>query len=94
MAEDKKKIDLPIAFPDELKGGAYANNMLVRHTKEEFIIDFIMVAPPAGAVTSRIILSPGHMKRVLSALQENLTRYENNFGELQPAPEPDIEISH
>jgi hypothetical protein len=34
-AQPQKKI--PIEFPSQLKGGVYANNMMVMHTREEFI---------------------------------------------------------
>jgi len=61
--------EIKVNFPPNLQGGVYSNNMVVTHTKEEFILDFIMVAPPAGAVTARVIVSPGHMKRILAALQ-------------------------
>jgi hypothetical protein len=47
-----------------------------------------MVAPPAGAVTARVIVSPGHMKRILAALQDNIAKYENSFGTIQIAEEP------
>jgi hypothetical protein len=80
--------DIKVNFPPELQGGVYSNNMVVTHTKEEFILDFIMVAPPAGAVTARVIVSPGHMKRILVALQENISKYENTFGTIQIAEEP------
>jgi hypothetical protein len=83
---DQKKIN--INFPPEVQGGVYANNMFVTHTKEEFIMDFIMVAPPTGKVTARVISSPGHMKRILKALQENLRKYEEKFGSLKEAEEP------
>lgn len=83
---DQKKIN--INFPPEVQGGVYANNMFVTHTKEEFIMDFIMVAPPTGNVTARVISSPGHMKRILKALQENLGKYEEKFGSLKEAEEP------
>lgn len=69
--------DIKVNFPPDLRGGVYSNNMVVIHTKEEFILDFIMVAPPAGAVTARLIVSPGHMKRILAALRENISKYEN-----------------
>jgi hypothetical protein len=62
--------------------------MVVTHTKEEFILDFLMVVPPAGTVTARVIVSPGHMKRILVALQENISKYENAFGTIQIAEEP------
>jgi hypothetical protein len=47
-----------------------------------------MVAPPTGAVTARVIVSPGHMKRILEALQDNISKYENTFGAIQIAEEP------
>ena len=71
MANRPKEIR--VNFPKELAGGAYSNNMVVSHTKEEFIMDFLMVAPPSGALTARIIVSPGHIKRIINALQENIS---------------------
>lgn len=79
---------IQISFPEQLKGGVYSNNMIVAHTKEEFILDFMMIAPPMGAVTSRVILSPGHMKRTISALQDNVKKYEEKFGKITEAEEP------
>ena len=80
--------EIKISFPPEIQGGVYANNMVVTHTKEEFILDFIMVAPPTGTVTARVIVSPGHMKRVLEALRDNVSKYETVFGTIQIAEEP------
>ncbi len=88
MSDVKKEVK--INFPEQLQGGVYANNMIVRHTKEEFVMDFIMVAPPAGAVTARVIISPGHMKRVINALQDNIKKYEQAFGTIEVAAEPDF----
>jgi len=80
--------EIKISFPPEIQGGVYANNMVVSHTKEEFILDFIMVAPPTGTVTARVIVSPGHMKRVLEALRDNISKYETSFGTIQIAEAP------
>ena len=80
--------EIKVNFPPNLQGGVYSNNMVVAHTKEEFILDFLMVAPPAGAVMSRVIVSPGHMKRILTALQDNISKYEKTFGIIQIAEEP------
>jgi hypothetical protein len=80
--------EMKIDFPAQLKGGVYANNLVIAHTKEEFILDFIVLAPPAGTVTSRIITSPGHMKRIIKALQENVAKYEARFGDLPEAEVP------
>ena len=80
--------EIKVNFPPQLQGGVYSNSMLVSHTKEEFIMDFIMVAAPAGTVNARVITSPGHMKRILAALQENIKKYESQFGPISLAEDP------
>jgi hypothetical protein len=88
MPNEQEPKEIKVNFPPELQGGVYSNNMVVTHAKEEFILDFLMVAPPAGAVTARVIVSPGHMKRILRALEDNITKYEKDFGTIQVAEEP------
>jgi hypothetical protein len=72
---------------DELKG-RYSNLLRITHTREEFILDFINLAPPQGVVTARIITSPGHLKRIIGALIANMERYEKTYGTIQEAPNP------
>ena len=79
---------ISVEFPSHLKGGVYANNMTVTHTREEFILDFVMIGPRAGAVTARVIMSPGHAKRMVAALQDAVGKYERMHGSLSPAEEP------
>ena len=89
MTEQQKPTqEIQIKLPDEIRRGAYCNLMIVTHTKEEFIMDFILASPPEAVVTSRVIMSPGHMKRTIAALQENLAKYEQQFGKIEAAPEP------
>jgi len=89
MAEQPAKKELKVTFPESLRGGAYANNMFITHTREEFILDFMMISPPAGTVTARVITSPGHLKRIVAALADNLKKYESKFGKITQAAEPD-----
>jgi hypothetical protein len=86
MAEEKKEIK--VEFQKEIIGGVYANSLYIQHTAEEFILDFMLIAPPAGVQTARVITSPGHMKRIISALQENLKKYEKKYGQIKPSEEP------
>ena len=79
---------LNIKIDDEELKGRYANLVRISHTREEFILDFINVVPPQGAVTARVISSPGHLKRLIRALESNLKLYEEKFGEVQEAQEP------
>jgi hypothetical protein len=91
MEEPEPKKPLPVKMPDHVLGGVYSNQMLVSHTREEFLIDFINLFPPQGIVNARVIVSPGHLKRMIRALTENLSRYETRFGSVIEAapPRPD-----
>lgn len=89
MSKEGNK-EIKVNFPEKMLGGAYSNNMFVAHTREEFILDFLMVSPPSGTVTSRVIISPGHMKRMIAALQINVKKYEEKFGSILAAEEPKI----
>lgn len=80
--------ELKIKAEDKDLKGAYANVMYVAHSKEEFVLDFMNILPPQGVLTSRIITSPGHMKRILKALEENIKQYEGKFGKIEEAEEP------
>lgn len=79
------------AKDDDLKG-AYSNLMQVLHTKEEFILDFFLTAPPQGILASRVIMSPGHLKRMVKALQENVGKYEEKFGKIEEAEAPEAKL--
>lgn len=81
------KKEIKVNFPEKLPAGVYSNNMMVTHTREEFVMDFLMVTPQGGVVTSRVITSPGHMKRIIAALQDNVRKYEAAHGRIKEAEE-------
>lgn len=72
--------------------GVYANSMMASHTKDEVVLDFLSIHPPQGMLVSRVIISPGHLKRIVAALSENLAKYEQSFGAIESAKEPDRSI--
>lgn len=79
---------LQVKVPERVLPGVYSNQMMVAHTREEFVIDFINLFPPEGVVNARVIVSPGHLKRMIKALQDNLKRYETNHGPVVEAAPP------
>lgn len=76
--------------------GQYSNLVVVHHNAEEFTLNFIYLFPtvPQGKLVASLIVHPGHAKRLMRALQENITRYEALFGPLPegpgPGPEPNV----
>jgi hypothetical protein len=89
---DQRPQQIPIKADEKTAKGVYANNMIVAHTKEEFVMDFMNIFPPQGNLVARIFTSPGHAKRILSALEENLQRYEKQFGKIEQAQPPQPKI--
>ena len=78
-------MQLQVEVDDTVAQGAYSNLALVAHNATEFVLDFIFVQPPQPKAKerARIISSPGHTKRFLRALTENVARYEQTFGEIK-----------
>ncbi len=96
--EEKKsqEVKLEIQLDEEMAQGAYVNLAVVNHNDSEFVVDLIFVQPqtPRAKVRSRVILSPQHAKRFVAALQENINRYEQNFGEITPVQQPVADAGH
>ena len=76
----------------EVAGGDYSNLAMITHSRVEFILDFARQLPGLSQpeVCSRIILAPEHAKRLLAALQENVFKYEQQFGIID-LPEKNIQ---
>ncbi len=76
--------------------GQYSNLAVIHHNGEEFTLNFIYLFPtvPQGKLVASLILSPAHAKKLARALQENVSRYEAQFGTLPegpgPGPEPSV----
>ena len=77
-----RKGRLQIQMDDQIAQGSYVNMSMVNHTETEFVMDFVFIQPmePRAKVKSRIITNPKHAKRILSALQDNIAKYEQRFG--------------
>jgi len=89
--KDNKQGGLQLELSPDVAQGEYANFAVITHSSSDFFVDFARVAPgvPKAQVKSRVILAPEHAKRLLNALQENIMRYERQFGEIRiPTQEP------
>jgi hypothetical protein len=75
-----KRPEIKLRMPEQVAAGVYANSLMVQHTAQEFIMDFAMITGGNGQVVARVITSPGHMKRVVQAMEENIQRYETTHG--------------
>ncbi|MCU0600005.1 MAG: DUF3467 domain-containing protein [Desulfobacterales bacterium] len=82
--DQTKKIQ--INTMDDMSRGRFSNSMMITHSPEEFIIDWLINSPTGTHLTSRVIVTPGHVKRIIAALATNLQKYEQKFGEVKAVP--------
>ncbi|MFH1415617.1 MAG: DUF3467 domain-containing protein [Elusimicrobiota bacterium] len=92
--ENNQKKKIPVKMDDEIAMGRYTNFCMITHTPDDFTLDFMYMPPgQPGTVeakaVSRLITSPGHAKRLLMALNENVSRYEAKHGDILPSKGPE-----
>ena len=95
-SDRKKGPKIQLQLDDGIAQGNYSNLVLINHTENEFLLDFAFLQPATARakVCARIISSPKHTKRLLRALQKNLERYEERFGEISVGGDEDEPVVH
>lgn len=90
MAEEKKDQKIDLSISEDVAQGIYSNLAILSHSDNEFFVDFASLSPgiPKAIVRSRIIMNPLNAKRLLRALQDNVSKYEEQFGEIEERQAP------
>ncbi len=85
---DPAQHQISIELPAELEV-IYSNLVIINHSPSEIILDFTRLLPgaPKARVHARIVMTPLNAKLLLQALQENLARFEERFGEINKPTE-------
>lgn len=81
-----------IQINDTIPGAEYANAAWINHNEEEFHLIFANVVGASGKVNAKIVTTPGHFKRIIAAMTENLKKYEDQFGAVKQAEQNEKEI--
>jgi len=83
--EQQPRQQINIELGEKEAEGIYANLALITHSPAEFVLDFTRMLPgvPKTKVYARIIMTPQHVKSFLLALQENVQKFEKQFGEIK-----------
>jgi hypothetical protein len=91
-----------IELPADLEA-IYSNFAIINHSPSELIIDFARLMPglPKAKIHARVLLTPLNAKLLLKALQDNIAKYEEKFGEVRipsdtgfEAPDRSIGFKH
>ncbi|RMD94113.1 MAG: DUF3467 domain-containing protein [Calditrichaeota bacterium] len=82
--QQPKQQQINIELGEKEAEGIYSNLVLITHSPAEFIFDFTRIVPgvPKSKVYARIIMTPQHAKSFLMAMQENIGKFEKEYGEI------------
>ncbi len=86
---------LDIELDEKIAEGVYSNLVIINHSSSEFVLDFVSIMPgiPKAKVKSRVVLTPQHAKRLMSALAENIHRFELAHGEIKDTEQSPIPLN-
>ena len=92
---NKKDQKINIELDQQIAEGIYSNLAIINHSVSEFIVDFVSLMPgsPKAKVKSRIILSPQHAKRLKTALEDNIERFEKSNGKIKNDDQSNIPLN-
>jgi hypothetical protein len=82
---EQQKNEISIELNEQVAQGTYSNLAIITHSTSEFVVDFVRLMPgmPKAPVVSRVILTPEHAKRLLNALQDNVSKFEKSHGAIK-----------
>ena len=91
--EKSRKINIEI--DEKTSEGIYSNLAIINHSASEFVMDFISIMPGSAKnkVKSRIIITPQHAKKLRKALNDNIDRFEQNFGSIKDHENPKFQLN-
>lgn len=78
-----RRVQVKIEVPADLQA-TYANFTVISHSPSELFLDFVQLVPqqPKARVQTRVVMTPANAKLLHRALGENITKYEERFGEI------------
>lgn len=81
--------------PAHVASGIFSTGAVVLQGQHEFIVDFLLRMQQPQQVAARIVMPPPVVAQFIQALQDNLKKHEDRFGEIllptPPVPNPDAQ---
>ena len=92
MDQNNKDKGFSLDLNAEVARGTYSNLAVISHSQSEFVIDFATMLPgmPKPDITNRIVMTPENVVRLAMALQDNIMKYQHEFGEITLPGQPEM----
>jgi hypothetical protein len=87
---EKKRAPIRVTHEEGVRAGAYSNAVRIQHTPMDFRMDFSQAFPDENRmhVVGRVYMSPMHAKMFMLALEDNVKKYERQFGAIALPKQP------
>lgn len=72
-----------IFVTDAARSAFFANNVRVKHSREEFFFEFFLSDDVSITLGARVVITPAHFKRLYKSMSDMLERYEKKNGVIQ-----------
>lgn len=84
MENNQNNQQMQLEIKPDVALGNYSNFAVISHSSSEFTLDFATILPgmPQANVGTRVVMAPEHVVRLIHALQENISKYESQFGKI------------
>ncbi|MFN9721367.1 MAG: DUF3467 domain-containing protein [Planctomycetota bacterium] len=69
--------------PSHVARGVFTTGAVVLQGQHEFIVDFLLRMQQPQQVVARIVMPPAVVNQFIMALQDNIQRYQERFGDIQ-----------
>lgn len=85
MNTEPKPVPINVELGEKESEGVYSNLALITHSPSEFVLDFARILPGVqrAKVYARVVMTPMHAKLLLNALDENIKKFEDQFGKIK-----------
>lgn len=82
------KTEVQVTAKGDVAAGCFSNNMLISYNAEEVVLDWLNNTPSGPHLVARVVVTPGHLKRIVDVLQKSLQQYVERFGAPPEKAEP------
>jgi len=80
QSQEVRHTHVSALVPEHVAKGAFSTGAVVVQGTHEFIVDFLLRMTNPQQLVARVILPPGVVGQLISALGDNLRNYERKFG--------------
>ncbi len=82
QSQEIRHSNIGALVPAHVARGVFTTGAVVLQGQHEFIVDFLLRMQQPQQVVARIVMPPVVVNQFIQALQDNIHRYEERFGEI------------